>query len=886
MKEAPRISDRVLLHLLRYYDHPIEIVAPWTLTQDGIAANINSERKNVAIPLKKLEETGYLVVFKRHIKGSKTVRKIYTLTGRGKAKAEGLSDTLGDLTVDIVDLEGNRREAKLKDVKTFVTGNSDLLDVILAIRENVIDCRELQQRELRSIRKLVDMTEKMPIVRRFFGRKEELELLHRSIQKSSTKAMIISGIPGIGKTTLAAEFVKDLRKECDVYWLKIHEWTGLRGILTSIGEFLSAQGRSALLRSLETSDAIDLEKTSIIMSSDLGSARGIAVFDDFHKSDSKMIEAIRVIFRLLVENDSDFKLLLIGRTIQSFFDVRDLAIQKNIICMTLGHLDSESCQQILLSRGIPPKFHDEALMMAKGHPLCLELFNPDFLGRRPVEFLEFLDREISNSLSPIEMRVITAAALARYPLSPDVFLLSERIIDTRLQNRDVLEVERDVHSALVSLKERNLLFDAAYGTIDTHDLLRDFFISKAPPELRKTIHLALSQYYIDDDSPFSANEAIYHLTAAKDFDSALEVVSSYGDEIISRVGYQTMRSFIDAAIGSDVATGGSPHFMLIKAKVEEAEGNWNSALESLEKASKGKIDETTLIEIGRLQGNILLRKGKLAEAQALLMEAQERARKSKNSRFLALISCDLGNLLHRMGMLEAARTQLDQALDASELIGDSLLKGRTMYGIAKTIAANENFDEAIDFEEQALKILKQTGALSDQAKVLTSMGTYLDATDQLEKALQCQDEAFSLATESGDVVTQAYSLANGASTLLRLGRHCEAKERINRAFKVFSNIGDEMMLSLLYMLRGAIFVEEKDLESAEKNFQECIDLIGRSEQKYYLANWLIQIADLYESYQKTEAAIAHLSTALQICHDNSLQALEDYVEKKLKILRK
>lgn len=878
-----KITDRILLHLSRYYGHAIEVVAPWAMTQDGIASSVGTERKNVAIPLKRLADSGYIAIHKRHIKGERSIRKIYALTAKGMKEAGRISKAFGENSIVLIDLEGKQRESRIRDVSTFTSVGVDMLDVALALKDGLLDCRQLQRQRARSERKLVDMTDRMPVVQGFVGRGKELEGLRRSVGDGATKAVVVSGIPGIGKTTLVAEFLRDWKREHDVFWLKMHEWTGLRGLLVALGEFLSAQGKPALLGSIRQAESLDLDRISIILRSEVSGSKGIAVIDDFHKGDERVREAVKVAFEILAEEDSDLTLILIGRSISAFFDARNSRMSRRAATIVVEELDADSCRQILQRRGIPERYHEKALAVANGHPLCLQLFDPASESTRPSEFYDFMDREVSVSLSPMETGIMTASALARYPLPPDAFSSPRIAYGEESSQSSLLQLEADMGRALIALKEKNLIVEGAYGVIDSHDLLKDFFRSKASGRLRRSIHLALSQFYIDGDSPFSANEAVHHLTEAGDLDSALEIAKTYGREILERVGCFTLRAFLEASLTTKAKYLREPGFQLLSAEICEMEGDLDSAIRALGgiSSSGGPTGDAVVARAMRLQGNILTRKGELQKAQDSLVRGKEIATSLGDARLRSSISCDLGNLYHKQGLLGPARENLEDAIKEAEEAGDDVLRGRSLYGIAKIVAAEERYEEAISIEKSSLDILRQTGALSDQAKVLSSMGSCYDAIGRHEDALRCQDEAYDLSVRAGDVFTQGYASVNAANALLDSGLFDEAKKRLDRATEIITKTGDVLMLSFLALLEGKMRWEKDEWDPAEGCFKRCIELAERSGQKYYLANWQIIIGNFYASQGKKEIALSYLLSAKEICESNSLTDLTEYVLQRL-----
>jgi len=298
------------------------------------------------------------------------------------------------------------------------------------------------------------------------------------------------------------------------------------------------------------------------------------------------------------------------------------------------------------------------------------------------------------------------------------------------------------------------------------------------------------------------------------------------------------------------------------------------------------MNADTWAGIRRFQAGLMMRRGDLPKAEKVLMVVRAKAIVMRDDRLRTEVCLDLGNLLHRKGSIEEARIYLEEAIKASQAIDDDLLMGRALYGRSKVVAAEEDFLTAIEIQQDALRRLAQTGAFSDQAKVLTSMGTYYDAIDEYEKAMECQEEALSLAARAGDMVTQAYALANGATTLISMNNLDEAVESIHAARDIFERIDDRTMLAMMSFLEGNAYAEKEDWPAAEKKYQECKKIAEESDIKYYLAYWLYAIGERYLSHGRNAEARSNLEYALRICEKYSLTALMGDVIKMIKQVEK
>ena len=123
------VKQRILLHLARFpgYFPGDDYTIPFDLTQDGIASVVGITRAHASIDLKKLSETGYVIGWQAHLKGSRSKRYVYALQPKGTAEAESLREEIENagMTVDALldmkrcDPEVKWRSLSAEDRETF-----------------------------------------------------------------------------------------------------------------------------------------------------------------------------------------------------------------------------------------------------------------------------------------------------------------------------------------------------------------------------------------------------------------------------------------------------------------------------------------------------------------------------------------------------------------------------------------------------------------------------------------------------------------------------------------------------------------------------------------------------------------------------------------------
>src|SRR5262249_14552155 len=93
--------------------------------------------------------------------------------------------------------------------------------------------------------------EHLPAIADFIGRTAELDYFAEKL--SSAHLAVIVGLPGIGKTALAAELARRTAAPDRIFWHSFHEHEGIDAIIWKLAGFLARQGQGELLRLLHSS---------------------------------------------------------------------------------------------------------------------------------------------------------------------------------------------------------------------------------------------------------------------------------------------------------------------------------------------------------------------------------------------------------------------------------------------------------------------------------------------------------------------------------------------------------------------------------------------------------------------------------------------------------
>lgn len=444
------VKERIQLHLYDYRNLSDSYVVPLEMTQEGIARGTGIDIRHVVQYVRPLMEKGLVRERKAHISGGPRRRKVYDLTESGSLLAYGVLDAVRSEVVKVKDAEGVR-DASISDVLIETKGTRSVLEVIREFRLNGLV--DLQRTPAAKARGFVEMLSSAPLVQRFVGREEVLQVLG---QDQKSKIFLVQGIAGIGKTTLAAMVCQKFSGLRNIYWHKVRSWDTLHSSLAYLAKFLSALGMPRL-QSITKEGRTDLGLD--VLREDLSRVPSLIVFDDAHEGGPEVVSLLRFLKDTL-KDTANTSVLVLSREKIEFYDRRDV-ISGMVSELNLQGLKEAEVEEFLEGYG-----HGHLAPLARrfgGHPLLLSLLQSP---EKPTELEEaihdvnlFFQETVYNPLSSREKRIMKIASFYEVPVPREALL-----IDPDLTQDDIL-----------GLVTKSLVISTGGEAYELHDTLREFF---------------------------------------------------------------------------------------------------------------------------------------------------------------------------------------------------------------------------------------------------------------------------------------------------------------------------------------------------------------------------------------------------------------------------
>src|SRR5439155_1327119 len=206
---------------------------------------------------------------------------------------------------------------------------------------------------------------------RVFGRVEEFRALD-AWSDSPAALLVVTGIAGIGKSTLVASWLVRQRPRPYIYWFEIHDGTTRAVFLRDLAAFLARLGRRGLTNLLAERRVEDPQVTARVLAHDLRDMPVLFVLDNFQGATPDLARFIGGPI-LDLGTEASAKILLISRTIPSGIVRRKGVKGFRVEMLRVEGLDPTASLGLLRSKGFAgdEAALDRAASSARGHPILL-----------------------------------------------------------------------------------------------------------------------------------------------------------------------------------------------------------------------------------------------------------------------------------------------------------------------------------------------------------------------------------------------------------------------------------------------------------------------------------------------------------------------------------
>ena len=154
------------------------------------------------------------------------------------------------------------------------------------------------------------------------------------------------------------------------------------------------------------------------------------------------------------------------------------------------------------------------------------------------------------------------------------------------------------------------------------------------------------------------------------------------------------------------------------------------------------------------------------------------------------IYMSLGYACKILGKKQEALEYLQQALIICREVGDRITEGTVLNDIGDIHTDLGNKQEALEYLQQALIICREVGNREGEGRTLNNIGRVHAELGHQQQALESLQQALTISREVGDRITEGATLSNIGSLHAELGHQQQALESLQQALTISKEVGD------------------------------------------------------------------------------------------------
>ncbi len=369
------VNERILIHLRDYSMDPANDGAAMGQTQEGIGETVGIRINHVPRATKKLLNDKYIDEELVHIGGLKRKRKAFFLTKAGLDITADILSKLRSQKVIFRDSEGHEKLIPIDDLIFKAKYGSPSRLILTYFNDGVLLESALKGWSEHPYISTLDIVPEPDI---FVDREFESKFLLDKIN-SHQKLIVVSGIRGIGKTSLVWKVLKTYEGRKNILWYTAHDWGSVRNLIEALSEFYVRLGRNEMRKMLRVSKSLDIGMTTVTLLKDIQDSDSIVVIDNVFDLRKEVMQLLHMI----CENSRNIKgasFIFITRDREGLvaspclgdFGGNDLVVKG---------LEHEKAMELMSQFGMEPDESERVYAMTQGHPLALKLVNSEEIGK-------------------------------------------------------------------------------------------------------------------------------------------------------------------------------------------------------------------------------------------------------------------------------------------------------------------------------------------------------------------------------------------------------------------------------------------------------------------------------------------------------------------------
>jgi len=680
--------------------------------------------------------------------------------------------------------------------------------------------------------------------------------------------LVITGVSGLGKSSLAAHLIDDYRTTHPTAFIIEHY----------VGASQASGSAASVMRHImaETRDRFAITDEIPTNPEDLEKAFPNWLFRAAHKSKESGIEMLIVVDALNQLDEAGRRLAWLPKTIPSWIrlvvsttpgECADALRDRSWSRLEVTPIEVESVREQIVQRYLG-EFR-KSITSAQMHRLT----------RDPKASVPLYLRAVAEELRLHGEHETLDDTIARYCHATDLLAVFDQMLErleTDYSREGVREILRLIAASRSGLSELELLeltgmsrmeLSRLLFALDYHLILRDGLLGFFHDYLRRAVE---QRYLLDDDAQRDAHlqvatyfqngvtasvgthgivplrmagELVYQLHAAREFDRLREWLSTIPLflTLFQGPGQYEVLAYWSAMEG----------MYDMEQSYRAGLRRWSADDARQRSVGLGMVAHL-LQRVGRWSGAMQIEQERLASAIGRGDRSQEAAARM-----------GLGQMLQLRGEQSKALVEFEQALVIYSDSGDRSGISRAVGNVGVVHYRRGEYDRALECYRQQLDIGEQMGDRTGIARAIGNMGGVYYNRGEYTRALECYRQKLSIGEELGDRDGISAAVGNMGGVYYNLGEYDRALECYKRKLSIDEQIGDHSGVATALGNIGLVYADRGDyenaLESQQRQLRICEELGDRHGVAVAIGNMGLVYADRGEYDRALESHQRQLS---------------------------
>ncbi len=707
----------------------------------------------------------------------------------------------------------------------------------------------------------------LPPVRRWQGRREELQELQTALGNDHLRLIEITAAGGYGKTALARKFTDQLTADWPVLWVNFNQPYPL----AQFGRWLLEELKQNYDEKWNDGQLIDA------ISKGLTAKPCLLVLNNL---ETVLTAPVNLVYQQFLQKwlntESSSKLLVTSRE-QLKFPVN---LQDYYYSWPLkGLKEADAMRYVTEDHGLTGSDEELAQFVDKmgGHPLLMELvcsLMKDKFGKGVSVTesqnlgLNMFDVEGYHRDTETCVREVITASLAR--LSKEfresltrLSVLRESFDDRLAQGLIPAITEEDLRylARLSLLQEFPPEYNVKRRQFQFLPLISMVVQDQANPEILRSAHQLALDYYLahlpvppweslEDLKEYL--EAFYHAGALGEWQLAYDILN---EERGGEGKNKSVDSFLDL------------------------QGFYRKRADLYEEIIAGSQREQVCYRnsLNRL-GICFLNLGQYEKAIAYHQQSLEISEAMGDQQEVAISLGNLGNCYNCLGQYEKAIAYHRQCLYISKEIEDWQGVASSLGNLGNCYKSLGQYEKAIFYHQKCHDISE---AMDDRKGVAISLGNlgncYYDL-GQYEKAIDLYQQYHDISEEISFRQGVAISFGNLSNCYSSLGQYEKAIAYHQQSLNISEAMGDQQGVASSLHTIGSILLKLQNYSEAESKIQASLVISQDIDYKYLIAYSLRVLAEIAHKTNRPELALSHCQEALELCQELGIPLVKNCEE--------